>query len=94
MFPRQKRHYENTSNARFHPSEPGPGIARGILLEQQSSEQEQARLCRQAAREEYEREHNKRQTDHESFLSRLAPGTADDAANIAREEDRKILLLE
>lgn len=62
------------------------------FLEQQSFEQEQARLRRHIAREEYEREHNKRQTNRECFLSRLAASTADDAANISREEDRKILL--
>ncbi|KAH8700241.1 CDK-activating kinase assembly factor MAT1 [Talaromyces proteolyticus] len=61
------------------------------FLEQQSFEQEQARLRRQAAREEYEKEHNELLAGRESFLSRLAAGTADDATNLARE-GQKILL--
>lgn len=61
------------------------------FLEQQSFEQEQARLRRMAAREEYEREQRELAADREEVLSRLASGRPGDAASIARE-GQKILL--
>ncbi|QKX53651.1 uncharacterized protein TRUGW13939_00730 [Talaromyces rugulosus] len=61
------------------------------FLEQQSFEQEQSRLRRQAAREEYEREQNDLVTGRENILSRLAAGGPGDAASIARE-GQKVLL--
>ncbi|EED16485.1 CDK-activating kinase assembly factor MAT1 [Talaromyces stipitatus ATCC 10500] len=59
--------------------------------EQQSFEQEQARLRRIAVREEYEREHRELAAGREDILSRLASGRPGDAASIARE-GQKILL--
>ncbi|QGA20331.1 hypothetical protein EYB26_008033 [Talaromyces marneffei] len=61
------------------------------FLEQQSFEQEQARLRRLAAREEYEREQRELAAGREEVLSRLASGRPGDAASIARE-GQKILL--
>lgn len=61
------------------------------FLEQQSFEQEQARLRRMAAREEYEREQRDLAAGREEVLSRLASGRPGDAASIARE-GQKILL--
>lgn len=61
------------------------------FLEQQSFEQEQARLRRLAAREEYEREQNELLAGRENVLSRLAAGGPGDAASIARE-GQKVLL--
>lgn len=61
------------------------------FLEQQSFEQEQARLRRMAAREEYEREQRELAAGREEVLSRLASGRPGDAASIARE-GQKILL--
>lgn len=61
------------------------------FLEQQSFEQEQARLRRMAAREEYEREQNDLLAGRENILSRLAAGGPGDAASIARE-GQKVLL--
>jgi CDK-activating kinase assembly factor MAT1 len=61
------------------------------FLEQQSFEQEQARLRRMAAREEYEREQRELAAGREEVLSRLASGRPADAASIARE-GQKILL--
>jgi CDK-activating kinase assembly factor MAT1 len=61
------------------------------FLEQQSFEQEQSRLRRQAAREEYEREQNDLVAGRENILSRLAAGGPGDAASIARE-GQKVLL--
>lgn len=56
-----------------------------------SQEQEETRLRRQAARQEYENERREMQAGREDFLSRLASGTAADAASIARE-GHKVLL--
>lgn len=61
------------------------------FLEQQSFEQEQARLRRMAAREEYEREQREIAAGREEVLSRLASGRPGNAASIARE-GQKILL--
>lgn len=61
------------------------------FLEQQSFEQEQARLRRMAARDEYEREQRDLLASREDTLSKLASGTPSDAASIARE-GQKILL--
>ncbi|OKL56375.1 hypothetical protein UA08_08270 [Talaromyces atroroseus] len=61
------------------------------FLEQQSFEQEQARLRRMAARDEYEREHRDLLASREETLSKLASGRPSDAASIARE-GQKILL--
>lgn len=48
-------------------------------------EQEEARLRQQIAREEYENERREQQATREDFLTRLASGSAVDAAAIARE---------
>lgn len=61
------------------------------FLEQQSFEQEQARLRRMAARDEYENEQRDLLASREDVLSRLASGRPQDAASIARE-GQKILL--
>ncbi|KAL1964599.1 hypothetical protein VTN77DRAFT_6773 [Rasamsonia byssochlamydoides] len=61
------------------------------FLEQQSFEQEQARLRRQAARQEYDNERREMLAGREDILSRLAAGTPGDAAAIARE-GQKVLL--
>jgi CDK-activating kinase assembly factor MAT1 len=53
---------------------------RKILLEQ-----EEARMRQQIAREEYENERREQQATREDFLTRLASGSAADAAAIARE---------
>lgn len=53
---------------------------RKILLEQ-----EEARMRQQIAREEYETERREQQATREDFLTRLASGSAADAAAIARE---------
>lgn len=59
--------------------------------EQQTLEQEQARLRRQAVRQEYEDERRELLTSREDVLSRLASGKPGDAASIARE-GQKVLL--
>lgn len=59
--------------------------------EQQTLEQEQARLRRQAVRQEYEDERRELLTGREDVLSRLASGKPGDAASIARE-GQKVLL--
>lgn len=59
--------------------------------ERMSQEQEEARLRRQAARQEYEDERREMQAGREDFLSRLASGSAAEAAAIARE-GHKVLL--
>ncbi|KAF9883388.1 TFIIH/NER complex subunit [Aspergillus nanangensis] len=59
--------------------------------EQQTHEQELARLRRQAAREEYENERREILAGREDVLSRLAAGKPADAATIARE-GHKVLL--
>jgi CDK-activating kinase assembly factor MAT1 len=61
------------------------------FLEQQSFEQEQARLRRQAAHEEHENERRELLAGREDVLSRLAAGKPTDAATIARE-GQKVLL--
>lgn len=59
--------------------------------EQQSHEQELARMRRQAARQEYEKERRELLEGREDVISRLAAGQRGDAAAIARE-GRKVLL--
>ena len=59
--------------------------------EQQTLEQEQARLRRQAVKQEYEDERRELLTSREDVLSRLASGKPSDAASIARE-GHKVLL--
>lgn len=59
--------------------------------EQQTLEQEQARLRRQAAKQEYEDERRELLAGREDVLSRLASGKPGDAASIARE-GHKVLL--
>ncbi|KAH8428503.1 TFIIH/NER complex subunit TFB3 [Aspergillus melleus] len=59
--------------------------------EQQSHEQELARMRRQAVRQEYENERRELLEGREDVLSRLAAGQRGDAAAIARE-GRKVLL--
>ncbi|GES62409.1 CDK-activating kinase assembly factor MAT1 [Aspergillus terreus] len=59
--------------------------------EQQTHEQELARLRREAAREEYEKERREILAGREDVLSRLAAGRPGDAAAIARE-GQKVLL--
>ncbi|RJE24045.1 hypothetical protein PHISCL_03639 [Aspergillus sclerotialis] len=59
--------------------------------EQQTFEKEQARLRRQAARQEYEDERREMLAGQEDVLRRLAAGKRDDAAAIARE-GQKVLL--
>jgi CDK-activating kinase assembly factor MAT1 len=61
------------------------------FLERQAIEQEQARLRRQAARQEYDNERREMLADRENILSRLAAGKPGDAAAIARE-GQKVLL--
>ncbi|KAL1850851.1 TFIIH/NER complex subunit [Paecilomyces lecythidis] len=61
------------------------------FMERQSFDQEQARLRRQAAMQEYQNERREMLAGRESMLSRLASGTAADAAAIARE-GQKVLL--
>ncbi|KKA22826.1 hypothetical protein T310_3121 [Rasamsonia emersonii CBS 393.64] len=61
------------------------------FLEQQSFEQEQARLRRQAARQEYENERREMLAGREDVLGRLAAGSPGDASSIARE-GQKVLL--
>ena len=59
--------------------------------EQQTQEQELARLRREAARQEYENERKELLAGREDVLSRLAAGRPGDAAAIARE-GQKVLL--
>ncbi|PYI22315.1 RNA polymerase II transcription factor B subunit 3 [Aspergillus violaceofuscus CBS 115571] len=59
--------------------------------EQQTHEQELARLRREAAKQEYENERRELQASREDVLSRLAAGRPGDAAAIARE-GKKVLL--
>lgn len=59
--------------------------------QQQSYEQELARMRRQAARQEYENERRELLEGREDVLSRLAAGQRGDAAAIARQ-GRKVLL--
>ncbi|KAJ9300738.1 hypothetical protein DTO271G3_1902 [Paecilomyces variotii] len=61
------------------------------FMEQQSFDQEQARLRRQAAIQEYQNERREMLAGREDMLARLASGTAADAAAIARE-GQKVLL--
>lgn len=60
-------------------------------MERQAIEQEQARLRRQAAKQEYDNERREMLADRENILSRLAAGKPGDAAAIARE-GQKVLL--
>lgn len=60
--------------------------------EQQTLEQEQARLRRLAARQEYEDEQRQLLKGREDVLARLAAGRPHDAEAIAREGQRKVLL--
>ncbi|KAI9037015.1 TFIIH/NER complex subunit TFB3 [Aspergillus affinis] len=66
-------------------------IEANSFQEQQSHEQELARMRRQAARQEYENERRELLEGREDVLSRLAAGQRGDAAAIARE-GRKVLL--
>ncbi|RAK82503.1 TFIIH/NER complex subunit TFB3 [Aspergillus fijiensis CBS 313.89] len=59
--------------------------------EQQTHEQELARLRREAAKQEYENERRELQASREDVLARLAAGRPGDAAAIARE-GKKVLL--
>ncbi|RAH74117.1 TFIIH/NER complex subunit TFB3 [Aspergillus aculeatinus CBS 121060] len=59
--------------------------------EQQTHEQELARLRREAAKQEYENERRELQASREDVLTRLAAGRPGDAAAIARE-GKKVLL--
>ncbi|RAH51447.1 TFIIH/NER complex subunit TFB3 [Aspergillus brunneoviolaceus CBS 621.78] len=61
------------------------------LKEQQTHEQELARLRREAAKQEYENERRELQASREDVLTRLAAGRPGDAAAIARE-GKKVLL--
>lgn len=56
-----------------------------------TQEQEEARLRRQAARQEYEDERRELQAGRDDILSRIAAGTTADSAALARE-GRKVLL--
>ncbi|EAW10358.1 TFIIH/NER complex subunit TFB3 [Aspergillus clavatus NRRL 1] len=59
--------------------------------EQQTHEQELARIRREAARQEYENERREVQAGREDYLSRLAAGKPGDAATIARESHKVLL---
>jgi CDK-activating kinase assembly factor MAT1 len=62
------------------------------FLEQQSFEQEQARLRRQAVLQEYDSERREVLAGREDVLSRLAAGKPGDVTAIAREGHHKVLL--
>jgi CDK-activating kinase assembly factor MAT1 len=56
--------------------------------EQQTQEQELARIRREAARQEYENERREVMAGREDYLARLAAGKPGDAATIARESHK------
>lgn len=62
------------------------------FLEQQSLEQEQARLRRQLARQEYENERREMAAHREDVLARLAAGGPGDADTIAKEGQTTVRL--
>lgn len=85
------RKYEQSNLDSIRANKARASLETSSFLEQQSFEQEQARLRRMAAREEYEREQRELVAGREDILSRLASGRPADAATIARE-GQKILL--
>lgn len=62
------------------------------LLEQQTIEQEALRQRREAARQDYDNERRAKLAGREEIITRLATGSAEDAAAIAREAKRSSLL--
>lgn len=61
--------------------------------EQQTQEQELARIRREEARQEYENERREVIAGREDYLARLASGKPGDAATIARESHKVLLKL-